>query len=99
MKKSIFKAERRSSMEIMVTILEEARNGINKTRLVYGTNLNFVVVQKYIQFLMDKGLLQTAQGEKLLYSTTEKGVQFLDEFAKLTDIMGVEQVVEYKSFL
>jgi predicted transcriptional regulator len=99
MKKSIFKAERRSSMEIMVNILEEARNGINKTRLVYRTNLNFIVVQKYINFLSDKGLIRTDQRPNLVFVTTERGGQFLDEFAKLRDIMGIEQLVEYKSFL
>ena len=99
MKKSIFRAERRSSMEIMVNILEEARSGINKTRLVYRTNLNFIVVQKYIDFLTEKGLIQTDQRPNLVYVTTEKGVQFLDEFVKLTDIMGVEQTIEYKTFL
>ena len=78
MKKSIFRAERRSSMEIMVNILEEARSGINKTRLVYRTNLNFIVVQKYIDFLTEKGLIQTDQRPNLVYVTTEKGVQFLD---------------------
>lgn len=99
MKKSIFKAERRSSMEIMVNILEEARSGINKTRLVYRTNLNFIVVQKYIDFLSEKGLIQTDQRPNLVYVTTERGVQFLNEFTKLTDIMGVEQTIEYKTFL
>ncbi len=99
MKKSIFKAERRSSMEIMVNVLEESRNGINKTRLVYRTNLNFIVVQKYIDFLTDKGLITTDQRPNLVYVTTEKGVRFLDEFTKLTDIMGIEQTVEYKTFL
>lgn len=99
MKKSIFKAERRSSMEIMVNILEEARSGINKTRLVYRTNLNFIVVQKYIDFLTEKGLIQTDQRPNLVYVTTERGVQFLNEFTKLTDIMGVEQTIEYKTFL
>lgn len=99
MKKSIFKAERRSSMEIMVNILEEARSGINKTRLVYRTNLNFIVVQKYIDFLTEKGLIQTDQRPNLVYVTTERGVQFLNEFTKLTDIMGLEQTIEYKTFL
>jgi predicted transcriptional regulator len=99
MKKSIFRAERRSSMEIIVNILEEARNGINKTRLVYRTNLNFLVVQKYIDFLTDKALIKTDQRPSTVYVTTEKGLQFLTEFSKLKDIMGVEQVVEYQTFL
>jgi len=99
MKKSIFRAGRRSSMEIIVNILEEARNGINKTRLVYRTNLNFLVVQKYIDFLTDKSLIQVDQRPNLVYVTTERGLQFLGEFAKLKDIMGIEQVVEYQTFL
>jgi len=100
MKKSIFRAERRSSMEIIVNILEEARNGINKTRLVYRTNLNFLVVQKYIDFLTDKGLIQTDQRPNTVYVTTERGLQLLTEFAKMKDIMGVEPVIEYQtSFL
>ncbi|MFQ5920514.1 MAG: winged helix-turn-helix domain-containing protein [Nitrososphaerales archaeon] len=86
-------------MEIIVNILEESRNGINKTRLVYRTNLNFLVVQKYIDFLTTKGLLQVEQRPNQVYVTTEKGLQFLNEFSKLAEILGVEQAVEYEGFL
>jgi len=99
MKKSIFRAGRRSSMEIIVNILEEARNGINKTRLVYRTNLNFIVVHKYIDFLTSKGLIQVEQRPNTVYVTTDKGQQLLAEFSKMATIMGVEQIMEYETFL
>jgi predicted transcriptional regulator len=98
-KKSMFAAERRNSMEILMSILEESKSGINKTRLVYRTNLNFLVIRKYIDFLVKKELLNVEQKDNIVYTTTEKGHQVLEEFNRVKEMMGIEQVIEYKTYL
>ncbi len=79
-------------MEIAVNILEESRNGINKTRLVYRTNLNFLLIQRYIDYLVGKGLLEITSNPTPVYSTTEKGKSLLDEFGRIKEIMGVQTI-------
>lgn len=85
-------------MEIVVNILEEANSGINKTRLVYRTNLNFLLVQKYIDYLTHKGLLAVKSGANTTYATTDKGRELLTEFGKIKEIVGVETMITPDGF-
>lgn len=50
--------KRRSTIEIAIAILELARYGIQKTKLVYRTNFNHTLMQKYLDFLVRKNLLE-----------------------------------------
>jgi predicted transcriptional regulator len=84
MRKGILMGERRSSFEIIYNILCEARQGINKTRLVYKTNLNFHVMQRYIEFLMTKELLCIEYKPHVKYKTTEKGLKYIESFEHMT---------------
>lgn len=65
---------RRSDMEIIATILDIARQGVNKTNILYKANLSYVQLKNYIGFLLEKDLLENI-GNK--YSTTKKGNLFL----------------------
>ncbi len=86
---NMLNGKRRNAMEITISILEEARNGINKTRLVYRTNLNFLLIQRYMDFLQQKGLLEVIHNPHQSYKTTEKGNELLHEFAKIKELLGV----------
>ena len=72
---------RRSRMDIVVEILDVAKNGVNKTAIVYRTNLNFKLADKYLILLGKQGLLEN-NSEK--YITTEKGNIFLGKAKELT---------------
>lgn len=89
---SMLHGKRRNAMEITISILEESREGMNKTRLVYRTNLNFFLIQKYIDFLKQKGLLEIVHNPNQLFKTTEKGKALLEEFSKIKDILGVNNL-------
>lgn len=91
MRKSNFMGEKRGSFEIIYNILYEARNGINKTKLVYKTNLNFHVMQRYLEFLIAKELLAVEYKPNIVYKTTENGLRYIELFEKITkDLLKIE---------
>lgn len=69
---------RRNNLDICADILQLAKGGVNKTRIVYGANLNFNIVKKYLKNLLDNGLLQRTDGR--CFITTDKGIQFLEQY-------------------
>jgi len=70
-------------MEIAAGILEIAKNGSRKTRIMYLGNLSFELLQKYLEMLVKLGLLQTRNEKERIYLATEKGRQFLEDFKEL----------------
>jgi len=83
---------RRNDLDICADILRVARTGANKTRIVYQANLNFKIVEKYLQRLVGNGLLQPTGDRRFI--TTEKGVEFLEQFEALVAPMMEEQPIE-----
>lgn len=70
-------------MEIAAGILEIAKNGSRKTRIMYLGNLSFDLLQKYLGMLVNRGLLEIRNGEDRVYVATEKGRAFLEDFNEL----------------
>ena len=69
--------KRRTRVEIILSILENSVEGASKTKIVYGSNLNFNLASRYLSLLLEKDLISVDAGEKRIYRTTEKGVKFL----------------------
>ena len=65
---------RRNNLDIEADILDVAQQGSVKTWIVYGANLNFSIVTKYLDGLISRGLLE--QDGKLFF-TTEKGKEYV----------------------
>ncbi|VVB93123.1 Winged helix-turn-helix [uncultured archaeon] len=76
----------RSRIDIIIDILEVARAGTNKTGIVYKTNLNFKLAERYLDLLQNRGLVENRIDK---YITTEKGKILLerarDVILQLTD--------------
>jgi len=71
-------------MDIIMDILAEASKEVNKTRIVYGANLNFNLGQKYLSLLIDKELLIKVAGDGgTLYKTTERGIEVLNNYRRI----------------
>jgi predicted transcriptional regulator len=70
--------KRRSRNDIAADILRVSMNGAKKTHIVYEVNLNFNMVQKYLEMLSEKELIRQENG---LFTTTNKGKVF-QEIAK-----------------
>ena len=77
------KRQYRSRIQIAADIIEIARNGSRKTRIMYLGNLSFDLLQRYLDMLLKFGLIQIQDGERLSYIATEKGRQFLEEYGEL----------------
>ena len=75
----------RSRFEIMADILQRAVTGAKKTWLLYSANLSYSQHQKYLSTLVNLGLLSKKNG---LYSTTQKGMDFIASYQTLTALLG-----------
>ncbi|MEM3618049.1 MAG: winged helix-turn-helix domain-containing protein [Candidatus Bathyarchaeia archaeon] len=84
---------RRSRVEVVVEILNEALDGANKTRLMYRCNLNFRRFNRYLKELLDAGLLEriapNPESGLVLYRTTEKGRELLKILQKAGEFLSV----------
>jgi len=79
------KRQYRDRIEITANILEIAKDGSRKTRIMYLGNLSFDLVQKYLSQLEQLNLVEiksTPSGEKMYY-ITQKGERFLADFREL----------------
>ncbi len=78
---------RRNDLDICADILKVSRAGAKKTHIVYRANLNFKIVKKYLSRLIDNGFLLDGS-ENGIFVTTERGSDFLEQYARLTIPLG-----------
>jgi predicted transcriptional regulator len=74
---------RRHKLEIVADILRNAKGGIQKTQLVYLTNINFTLLKKYQSILVERGLVESTNGQ---ICSTEAGIEFLRKYEELMKI-------------
>jgi|GEM_PF-844970 len=77
------KKKPRDLVDIYADILRAANGGISKTRLVSRANLNFPRLKKYLDILVEEGLLEVKDGPSPTYFTSEKGLKFLERYEEL----------------
>ena len=73
---------RRNYLDIYVDILKAAMTGAKKSHIVFKANLNFKIVRRYLDRLIDNGMLSPADDSRL-YTTTDRGVALLDIYNEL----------------
>jgi predicted transcriptional regulator len=81
----VSKRSYRNKIEITANILELAKHGSRKTRIMYLGNLSFDLVQKYLTQLEQLGMVEiksTDKGERI-YNITPRGLEFLSDFYEL----------------
>ena len=68
---------RRSNIEIIADILRLGQAG--KTEIMYGANMSYCQLQKYLDFLMERGFIDRVNSENSIatYRTTRKGSTLL----------------------
>jgi predicted transcriptional regulator len=67
----------RDRNEIAAQILEIANgNGVRLSKILYEGYLSHTVTKEYLGLLIEKGLIEYVDGERI-FKTTEKGMNFL----------------------
>jgi len=72
--------ERRSKFDIVIVILDVVSGGATKTKIVYKANLNFNLATKYLDLLLEKGLVRINSSR---YEITDEGKTFLEKAKEL----------------
>ena len=75
---------RRGKLDIIADILRTANRGSKKTRLVYETNTNFVLMKGYLELLEKRGLV-LEYGAKVY--TTDTGNEYLLYYDELVQLL------------
>jgi len=84
-------SRKRSDIDIMASILDEAHKGARKTRIMYRCNLSHNQLQVYLKLLLGMGFLvshsEKGSSELGLFETTAKGLKFLGAYRALRALM------------
>jgi len=77
---------RRGRFEIIgeiLTLTADGTDGAVKTSIVYRANLNFNIANRYLNLLLQEGMVRVVGGSTVKYRITERGVKFLDMYKNL----------------
>jgi len=77
---------KRNFLEITAEILKVALNGAKKTHVVYKANLNFKILQEYLDRMSEAGLITYKNGE---IKTTDKGIDYLQQYSEFMKLVKV----------
>ena len=79
----------RSKMRIcydMLRVIQEEGGEAGPTRILYGANLSYERLKRYLAELMEKGLIvEVERGGKRMYRLTDSGRMFIVHFRKMTE--------------
>jgi predicted transcriptional regulator len=74
---------KRGMLEIIAAILETSMTETTKTEIVYSCNLNFTIINYYLQLLLGNNLLAISSRTNT-FTTTEKGTRYLQHYEELS---------------
>jgi len=67
----------------MAEILRITKKGAKKTHIVYGANINFKLLQEYLDELEKSGLIVNHVEKDGLIEITERGIRYLNYYEGL----------------
>jgi predicted transcriptional regulator len=76
----------RSRADIVAAILDIAKQDTIKTRIMYRAFLSYPQLKEYLNLMLENDLLEHDAGEKV-YSTTPRGMRFLDVYKKMDNMV------------
>jgi predicted transcriptional regulator len=81
----------RSRLEIISLILDIAtrNDGVTQKKILYRVYLSYEHLKKYLTLLQENELINYHEQEGKVYRTTEKGLHFLNLYAKLNEVVAM----------
>jgi predicted transcriptional regulator len=76
---------KRDRVEIMAEILCLCTKPQSKTRIMYGTNLSWKMLQQYLGYMQEHELLEVK--DKTKYVTSHKGREFVHKWNELKELI------------
>jgi predicted transcriptional regulator len=77
---------KRDRIEIMADILDLCSEPKTKTHVMYGTNLSWKMLKHYLSELQSRKLLEN-RGKSKKYLTTKRGLEFIEKWKELKDLL------------
>lgn len=74
----------RSKLEIIADVLGVIGEGAKKTHIMYGANLSYTLICRYLDWVVGAGLVRAVKGSEALYMVTAKGKTFLERYEKFS---------------
>ena len=92
--------KRRDRLHIIAEIMEAAKGGRLKTRIMYEVNLSFFQVNEYLSFLTEMGFLRVCvENRRRVYETTDKGRLYIENYLEISNLLRTQDPVEAKKLL
>jgi len=82
----VMQVANREHLEIVAEILSLCKHPQTKTKVMYGTNLSYKMLQRYLSELQSLGLLEVHHS-LTKYMTTQKGLIFLEKWRELEALL------------
>jgi predicted transcriptional regulator len=81
----------RSRLEIISLILDIAtrNDGVTQKKILYRAYLSYEHLKKYLTLLQENELINYYEQEGKVYRTTDKGLHFLDLYARLNEVVAM----------
>jgi len=76
----------RNRYEIITDILESAKTGMTKTKIMYNVFLSYTQMMAYLKYLQEHDLL-ILEEKAQAYRTTKKGLEFLKLSHELAQVI------------
>ena len=83
--------QRRSNIEIIADMLKVGENGAGKTKIMYGANLSYSQIQKYLGFLVSQGFIDKMEvgNPAVTYKVTDSGLKLLNTINSTIEMLGL----------
>jgi predicted transcriptional regulator len=83
---------RRSSIEVIADMLRLGEAG--KTEIMYSANMSYFQLQKYLNFLLQLGLIDkvTMGNPSVTYRVTKKGLRLLRNIDSILEVLELKEV-------
>ncbi len=85
----------RNRIDIIAELLDAARGGATKTKMMYKAMISFEQLKEYLKMLAENDLIVYDEGSQR-FATSDKGYQFLNRYEDLVKLIAPISTVVLK---